>query len=287
MSFAAKLVMIVLVTYVVGAQAHAANPREELNQMMQQLQKTPNDNALRENIIKFARTVRPSPMLTEEAERRMVRGAAAFKSAKSPSDFGDAVREFELASLSAPWSGDVYYNLGLAQDKAGDHVSAARSLKLALLASPTSKETKNLLYEVEYRAEKTQAKQARQLDFEGDWVCPYIPQTKAIYIFRKEPGSQWVGSIEHWDSDGKIWKFPFDRVWLEGDRLLSESRGAIFTQRREYRIDPDGTRLTRRSILLQDASQNAEMKRVGMGIRPTNIWSVDNDPSGSEPCVRK
>lgn len=149
-----SLFLVVATLCVFSSTVHAADPREELKQLTAQLQSNPSDTALRERIIKLAQTIKPAPPLPEEAERRMARGAAAFKGAKSQSDFKDAAREFEQASLAAPWSGDIYYNLGLAQDKAGDHALAVRSLKLALLALPTSKETKSLLYEVEYRAEK-------------------------------------------------------------------------------------------------------------------------------------
>lgn len=137
------------------ATVYAQSPRDELKQLVTQLQNNPSDTALREKIIKLAKTAKLAPAIPEEVERSMARGAAAFKGAKNANDYKDAVREFEQASLAAPWSGDIYYNLGLAQDKAGDHASAVRNLKLALLASPNSREIKTLLYEVEYRAEKS------------------------------------------------------------------------------------------------------------------------------------
>ena len=50
--------------------------------MVQQSQKNPNDNALREKIIKLAQELKPAPAVPDEAERRMVRGTAAFKGSK-------------------------------------------------------------------------------------------------------------------------------------------------------------------------------------------------------------
>jgi tetratricopeptide (TPR) repeat protein len=91
----------------------------------------------------------------------MVRGIAAFKAAQSVADYQDAVTEFTQATLAAPWYGDAYYNLGVAQDKAEQYDSALRSLKLALLASPGSKDIKDLTYKVEYRAEQANSPEGK------------------------------------------------------------------------------------------------------------------------------
>ncbi|MBX9902886.1 MAG: tetratricopeptide repeat protein [Burkholderiales bacterium] len=152
--------ILILLVILVAMPTHAQSPREQLNQLVAQLQASPGDTALRERIIKLAQEIKPPPALPEEAERRMARGSAAFKAAKSENDYKDAVREFEQAYNAAPWSGDIYYNLGLAQDKAGDYASAIRSLKLAMLAVPGSRETRTLLYEVEYRQEKANSPEA-------------------------------------------------------------------------------------------------------------------------------
>lgn len=137
--------------------AYAQSSREEFKQMVEQLQKNPSDNALREKIIKLAQELKPAPAVPDEAERRMARGTAAVKGAKSTADYQEAAREFELATLAAPWYGDAYYNLGFVQDKAEQYEAALRSLKLAQLASPDAKEIKALIYEVEFRDEKSKS----------------------------------------------------------------------------------------------------------------------------------
>jgi tetratricopeptide (TPR) repeat protein len=173
MKLTMKLFVLVICMLLLAITAHAdspfmtfktpiaASPREQLQQMVEQLQKNPADNALREKIIKLAQEIKPAPAVPEEAERRMARGTAAFKVAKSTADYGDAVREFEQSTLAAPWYGDAYHNLGVAQDKAGQHEAALRSLKLALLASPDSKEIKGIIYEVEYRIERANSPEVR------------------------------------------------------------------------------------------------------------------------------
>jgi hypothetical protein len=134
--------------------APAVSPSDQLQHLTAQLQNAPDDTALRGRIIALAQTIAPAPALPDEAERRMVRGTEAFKEAKSTSDFQDAVKEFQQATLAAPWSGDAYFNLGLAQDKAGDYAGSLASLKLAQLASPDSKDIRDLYYKVEYQRDK-------------------------------------------------------------------------------------------------------------------------------------
>ena len=174
-----KIVIFILAILTSMASAQTQSPREQLNQLVEQLQKTPTDNALREKIIKLAQTVKPAPAVPDEVQRRMARGRAAFMGAKSAADYQDAVNEFEQATLAAPWYGDAYYNLGVAQDKAEQYDAALRSLKLAQLTSLDSKEIKDLIYQVEYRNEKANspaAREARRIveerlrpNVEGEW----------------------------------------------------------------------------------------------------------------------
>jgi len=146
------ILMFLLISYV-----HAQSPQQTLAQYLSDLQKNPNDNALREKIIRHVQTMTPKPAIPEEAERYMARGGAAVKAAKNEKDFQDAALEFEKASLVAPWLPAAYYNLGITQDKAGKYKEAIQSLKLYLLAAPEAsdaKAVKTLVYEIEYRQEK-------------------------------------------------------------------------------------------------------------------------------------
>lgn len=155
------------------------SPTEQLKQLVADLQKNPNDNSLREKIIKHVRTMKPAPEISEEAKRYMSRGIAAMKDAKSTDDFRDAVKEFEKAALATPWFANAYYNLGIAQDKAGIYADAIKSLKLYLLAASDTRDAesvKELIYEIEYRQEKAQKEavakkdeEEAKPDFSGVW----------------------------------------------------------------------------------------------------------------------
>lgn len=140
------------------------SPEQTLKQYLSELQKNTNDYALRENIIRHVQTMKPAPAMPEETRKYMVRGKTAFASAKQVSDFQESVEEFNKAALVAPWVGEVYYNLGKAQEMAGLLASAMQSFKLYLIASPTAPDAskvRDLIYEIEYRAEKA-GKQAEE-----------------------------------------------------------------------------------------------------------------------------
>ena len=74
MKSVSRFILIVLAFVSLAANVHAQSTREQLNQMVQQLQKNPGDNSLREKIIKLAQGVKPRPVIPEEANRAFVKG---------------------------------------------------------------------------------------------------------------------------------------------------------------------------------------------------------------------
>ncbi len=182
MKSTSSLLIVVFTFLVLAAGANAQSPREQLQQMVEQLQKTPTDNALREKIIKLAAEIKPALALPEEAERRMARGEAAFERAKEPAEYANAVREFQAAATAAPWFATPYFNIGVAEEKADHPKEAMESFRWYLLAAPDAKdaaEVKKRLFKLEYAAEqqgqavavnaKQAAIKAQAKRFEGDW----------------------------------------------------------------------------------------------------------------------
>jgi tetratricopeptide (TPR) repeat protein len=158
MKFTGRLIVFTLTFLVLAASAFAQSTREQLDEMVQQLQNSPNDTALREKIIKIAQEINPRPAVTETVDRHMARGSAGVRTAAKPSDFKDAAREFDQAALIAPWHGDAYYNAGIAYSKAGDHSSAISKFKLYLLTAPSAldqKDARAKIFEEEFLLEKT------------------------------------------------------------------------------------------------------------------------------------
>jgi tetratricopeptide (TPR) repeat protein len=102
----------------------------------------------------------------------MVRGQTAVKMAQSPSDYEDAVKEFQEAVRLAPDWAAAWYNLGLVQEKAGKPGDAAASLKRFLELAPDdpdAEQVKNLVYELEFKAERARKDEDRRNSLIGTW----------------------------------------------------------------------------------------------------------------------
>ena len=154
-----KLAFIFLLAMIVGlpCSAQAQSPQQTLNQYVADLQKNPNDYALREKIIRHVQTMKPKPAVPDEAQKYMDRGLAAIEGGKGEEDFKAASAEFAKAANLAPWLGDAYRNLAIAQDKSGQYDAALKNLRLYLLTSPSPADeawAKSLINKVEYRKEK-------------------------------------------------------------------------------------------------------------------------------------
>jgi len=95
--------------------------------------------------------------VSEKVRYHMVRGQTAMEMAKVPADYELAIEEFKKAQLLAPNWPDVYYNLGVAQEKAGQFKAAAQSLKRYLQLAPkapNAASVKDLITRLEFKAEQ-------------------------------------------------------------------------------------------------------------------------------------
>lgn len=152
-----KLIIFIFTFLALAASAHAQSPREQLSQMVEQLQKTPTDNALREKIIKLASSIKPVPAIHEEARRSFVRGNTAFSEAKSQEDYARAVQRYEEALVIAPWWGDAYFNLAKALEQRQEYSRAIQTIKLFVLTGPAADEARkaqDYSYALEDKQEK-------------------------------------------------------------------------------------------------------------------------------------
>jgi len=195
--------------------ALAANPaappsRKQLGEMVEQLKKSPEDDALREKIIKLAVTLKPAPAIPEEAQRRMARGQAAFELAKGPADYANSIREFQTALAAAPWFAAPYFNLGVAEEKSGHPKVAMDNFHYYLLAEPGAKdatEVKSRIYKLEYAAEqqgRDADSKARGEQFEGTWSR----RAYRLFVRRKPDGGGLSFTMQR---DGES-EYPWDGV---------------------------------------------------------------------------
>jgi tetratricopeptide (TPR) repeat protein len=126
-------VLVLSLSFILISAAQAQSPQQTLNQYVADLQKNPNDYALREKIIRHVQTMKPKPAVPDEAQKYMDRGLAAIEGGKGEEDFKAASAEFAKAANLAPWLGDAYRNLAIAQDKSGQYDAALKNLRLYLL----------------------------------------------------------------------------------------------------------------------------------------------------------
>ena len=119
------------------------NPRELLGQLTQQLKSKPDDSA-RRLILKLASELKPAPAIPEEARKHFVEGTAIVKAAKNPAQQALAAQSFTEALKVAPWWGDAYYNLGVAQELAEQYDAAENSFAFYLLSNPIEQERRDV-----------------------------------------------------------------------------------------------------------------------------------------------
>lgn len=133
--------LIILLFFPVQTKAESAS--DSLNQMIQELQKNPDNGALREKIVKAAQGMDPAPTIPEEARQHFIEGTTIAKSASNASGQKLAVESYQEALKIAPWWGDAYYNMSVAQDLAGQFDAAQASLRFYILTNPGNKETRD------------------------------------------------------------------------------------------------------------------------------------------------
>jgi tetratricopeptide (TPR) repeat protein len=119
---------------------HAKNPRELFEQLSQQQNNLMN----RHLIIKLASELKPVPVIPEEARRHFVEGTAIVKAAKNPAQQALAAQSFTEALKIAPWWGDAYYNLGVAQELAEKYDEAEQAFNFYLLSKPSEMEKREV-----------------------------------------------------------------------------------------------------------------------------------------------
>jgi tetratricopeptide (TPR) repeat protein len=165
MRLGAGLSLLPLIILTSIASAYAQSPREQLRQLSAQLQKTPDDNALREKIIKLAASIKPAPAIPEEAREPFVMGATVLKKASGPAEAGRAVDLFTQALNIAPWFADAQYNRAIAREAAGQYESAIDDLKLYLgfkLTDKDRREVQDKIYALKADAQLASVKKAER-----------------------------------------------------------------------------------------------------------------------------
>jgi tetratricopeptide (TPR) repeat protein len=163
-----KLILFILVALVswIGT-SQAQSPRQQLRQMVEELQKTPTDDAMRERIINLAVKIKPAPAIPKEADLAFVNGNAFLKEAKNATGYELAISAYWDALRHAPWWADAYYNLSVAQESVGKFEEAVASMKFyqfAVLPGTDSGASRSRITALEAKRNMTKTR-----SFEGYW----------------------------------------------------------------------------------------------------------------------
>ncbi len=121
--------------------------------------------------------------VSEEAKRHFDRGMAAVEMAKSPDDYAAAIKEFTQAARLAPDWPDVYYNLGMVQEKAEEYSDAITSLKQYLRLAPNASDAetvKTLINKLEYKRDRSNIEGIWMVDTKNELAVQCTPEVCAI-----------------------------------------------------------------------------------------------------------
>lgn len=245
--------------------AKAESLQKTLNQYISDLQKNPNDNALREKIIKHVQEMKPEPAIPEEARKHFIEGGVLLKGAKAQKGYDLAV--------------DAYYNYGVALELSGRLDDAVTAFKLYITTNPgelEARKAQDKIYEIPAKkklagAEKTadlmrknkeEAKarlekeaKAKIESVEGEWLFEDInnknrPDVASGYFMKiyKGENSEWVIEVYEGQTLNNFMYF-FD-IRQSGRNIsfkrTCRKRGcdqSLNTNYYNLTLSPDGTKL--------------------------------------------
>jgi len=250
--------------------AQSSSPQETFNQYISDLQKNPEDNALREKIIKFAKEAKEPLVMPEEARQHFMMAKTYLRKAKNEVGYKLAIDEYKQGLLLAPWLPEAYNNLGVLYEMVGNYDEAVSSLKLYLLTDPVDAEkARDKIIEIEATKklasaeathQKAQEEETKSKTVEGEWysVGPSgQPQTTSIMKISKQNGE--------WVLDDGLPKNSFytSHVIITNTSVSFDQDTYEYPELNHVHIDvrlsEDGTRLTG-TYTLVDASRTPQTK---------------------------
>jgi tetratricopeptide (TPR) repeat protein len=114
-----KIILPVILSLLSITQGYA-QPLEPLSALVVRLQQAPQDDTLRQQVIRRARQMVPEPTIPVEVQSHENLGYALLGKAKTQQDYLAAVREFQQALRLAPWVARLYFGLGETYEKMSD-----------------------------------------------------------------------------------------------------------------------------------------------------------------------
>jgi hypothetical protein len=240
-----RIIVSLLICFVLTASAYAQSSPVELQQMVEQLRKTPTDNALREKIIKLATEIKTALAVPLEAERYEGRAQYAFKNAKTETEMLDSAREYLKAVDAAPWVAGYYYDLCTILEKANRPAEAIRACKFYLAATSDGQDASAVRKRVaglDFALERKRDAFARRQDC-NDYKALYEAGNRVAVINGLKISVKLISSLY-----GGVWRNQLMLNW-------TRPSGNIMTQR--YNLDP-----VDKTLQLEDSVPGAPYYRL-------------------------
>jgi tetratricopeptide (TPR) repeat protein len=262
----AGLAFVILIVFMSTAQSQS--PQQTLNQYISDLQNNPNDNALREKIIKHVQTMQPSPAIPEEARRYFVEGNALLKAAKAQKGYGLAIDAYRQCLLIAPWWAEALYNYAVALDLANQFDEGMNSLKLYIATNPGGEESRKAqdkIYEIgakkklaaqEREESSPQAVAAREQNKFEDWLkkidgrrytCPsgnaklVLDLRGKVFVYGNITSQSGYHEAARFEIRGRVTSYAPTREQQSGGMTFR-----FWVVEGTYTISEDGDRITQR-----------------------------------------
>lgn len=258
----------------------AQSLRDQFREMVEQLQRNPNDDLLRQRIIRLAQDIKPPPAIPEEARRHFFQASGIAKVAKEPNDFELAISNYREALKFAPWWGDAYFDLSVAHELAGQFDGAIATLKLYLLTNPApehARAAQDRIYAIEGKKRAAQLTEKRTL--EAAAAQQAVKRTVAGTWYG-ETGREYVIRIVGDSSRGY-------RANLSRDRDFSEAGPFSI---RLYNFSTDGQRVRWTSEHRFEKSgitfnYNYDLSISNDGSRLVGTWGIHGHSSSISPLT--
>ncbi len=143
----------------------ATSSKTQLKQYVNDLQNDPDNQELREKIIRLARNIKPA--IPEVARGNFIKAQTLMKDAKDKNEYELAISEYKQTLLAAPWWGLPYRYLAIALKKDEQFEAAENALKLYIATGPKNvRDAQDEIYVIDAKKEAAAHKNdwLKQLD---------------------------------------------------------------------------------------------------------------------------
>jgi tetratricopeptide (TPR) repeat protein len=248
--------------------SQAQTPQQVLQQYVSDLQRSPDDTALREKIIRHVRSMKRAPAIPEEARRHFIEGNALLKAAKDEKGYELAIDAYRQCLLIAPWWGEANYNFAIALELANRFDSSVNALKLYIATNPgkdESRKAQDRIYEIgakkiiaareredstakaaaEAKARLEAEERAKLDSVEGAWMSELGGKPNPDFIMRIYRNSDGHWSIAFPDSS-KLYAYDIKQTGrsISFTRMIRGADPELNTDYYNLTLSADGTKLT-------------------------------------------